>query len=544
MALSVVRAWSIAALVLSGYWALAEADADIGYDLLVTGEAAEVPRTCFTIPELPASTRGAFFISGPAKFEMGGYHFRSFFDGYGKVNRFELKEGEICFTTKFLNTSYLSHAEKLGRICNGPSFFGTEPKLPHCPLRDPVCFLTGAQIDNNWVNLMPGVGEGLLLTDSPLFVRFDYETLTVSGSYPWKDASGGGMLPSWLNKFHSPATGSAHPVLRPNTDSTYVEVMLEIGVLPFSTNTIAVYTIDGKSMDRALLAHVPVKGAQYLHSFGVSENYVVLPCNLKAGLPTSTDDLISAFEDGWDGIHIVDLAGKVQIFETDPFYHVHIANTFENDTGIVMDLGTFSAIPFAPHLLSTELFKNKTSRDTKTNGTNVERIHLHLAGPKKGQVTRQILSPPGRQADFFKINQLKNGLPYCIYYAVEWFHDDEAYASMAILKHDICQSKRTYWAKPYSYPTEPFFIPTGTETDAEDDGLLIFVTLDGSRGASDFVVLNATTFEEITVVKLPLHIPFLAHGQFIPAAAREAVKAAMEVEHPKLAATIAATFTV
>ena len=27
--------------------------------------------------------------------------------------------------------------------------------------------------------------------------------------------------------------------------------------------------------------------------------------------------------------------------------------------------------------------------------------------------------------------------PYCIYYAVEWWHDDKNYASMAILKHNV-----------------------------------------------------------------------------------------------------------
>jgi carotenoid cleavage dioxygenase len=249
-------------------------------------------------------------------------------------------------------------------------------------------------------------------------------------------------------------------------------------------------------------------------------------------------------EDGWNGIHVVDLDGQVQVFETEKFFHVHIANTFENETGIVMDIGTFPAIPFSPHFLETELFLNKTSRDRKNYRLHVERMHLHLAGAQKGQVTRQILSPPGRPTDFFKINDLRSGLPYCIYYAVEWFHDDKAYASMAILKHDICQNKRLYWAMEDSYPSEPFFIQTGTESDAEDAGLVVFVTLDGRRKASDFMVLDAKTFETVATVKLPVHIPFLAHGQFIPTAARDAVRAAIEDEHPMLSAAIEATFTV
>mmetsp|Transcript_165202 Transcript_165202/g.317175 ORF Transcript_165202/g.317175 Transcript_165202/m.317175 type:complete len:352 (+) Transcript_165202:1-1056(+) len=351
------------------------------------------------------------------------------------------------------------------------------------------------------------------------------------------------MMPKWIKSFHVPATGSAHPVHRPKSESTWVEVMLEAGL----TQALAVYTIDTKTMDRALLAHVPVKGAMYFHSFGVSENYVVLPCNLKMGGNGSAGgkSIIGHFGDGWDGIHVLDRNGKIQIFDTERFFHVHIANTFENETGIVMDLGTFQEIPFSYHTLETAMFLNKTERDIK-QGTMTERIHLHLAGAKKGQVTREHLGVPGRMADFFKINHHVWGLPYCIYYAVEWFHNDKDYASMAIVKHNVCQNTRMYWSKQYSYPSEPYFLPRSTEItqDAEDNGLVFFVTLNGTRKASDFVILDGKTFKEIATIELSVHIPFLAHGQFIPKAESEGVKAALEVEHPDLAAAVDAFISV
>merc|ERR1711879_1042465 len=135
-------------------------------------------------------------------------------------------------------------------------------------------------------------------------------------------------------------------------------------------------------------------------------------------------------------------------------------------------------------------------------------MHLHLAGPMKGQVTRQKLSPPGRQTDFFKINDMKQGLPYCIYYAVEWFHDDKAYASMAVMKHDICHHKITYWSQPNVYLNEPFFL--AGETSVEDDGTLVFTGLDGTTGKSVFVALDAQSFKEVERFELPNHIPFTA----------------------------------
>merc|ERR1740130_369585 len=204
-----------------------------------------------------------------------------------------------------------------------------------------------------------------------------------------------------------------------------------------------------------------------------------------------------------------------------------------------MDLGTFDSIPFSPHALGTADFLNKTARDAKNDDQYVERLHLHLAGPQKGSVTREKMSVPGRLTDFFKINDAMAGVPYCIYYAVEWTHDDKTHANMAVLKHNMCNNTKTYWTKEHMYPSEPFFIATG---NGEDEGLLVFVALDGPRGASDFVILDAKTFKEVAVVQLPVHIPFTGHGQFIPTAAKEAVKAAMDVEDPILAATIGSTF--
>lgn len=530
----------VAAWLLVPVSGVLEGDTDIGWEFQYTSAGPNVERTCFDTPKLDTPTTGSFFIGGPAKFDMGGYTFQSYFDGYGKINRFEFLEGKVCFTAKYMNTNYYREAELLGRPAEG-MFMNTDPPLPPCPWNHPLCKITGAGADNNWVNLMPtnNKGEGLLLTDSPIFVRFDYETMETKGMYPWKDAGPSGMLPKWLKPLHMPATGSAHPVHRPKTESTYIEVMLEVGLSEY----LAVYEIDTNTMERTILTHAPMKGAMYFHSFGVSENYVVLPCNLKMG---AAKTLIGAFQDGWDGIHVVDRNGAIQVFQTDPFFHVHIANTFENATGIVMDLGTMDHVPFDRHILVTANVLNKTERDTKSNSM-VERIHMHLAGPLKGTVTREHLGTPGRPADFFKINHQVWGMPYCIYYAVEWFHNDKDYASTAVLKHDICKNQKTYWHKQYSYVSEPYFLPRGNATltpDEEDDGLLFFVALNGIRKASDFVILDGKTMEEVVVVELPVHIPFLAHGQFVPKTGQEFVKSALQAEHPELAAAVDAFLTV
>mmetsp|Transcript_1766 Transcript_1766/g.5184 ORF Transcript_1766/g.5184 Transcript_1766/m.5184 type:complete len:98 (+) Transcript_1766:602-895(+) len=65
-----------------------------------------------------------------------------------------------------------------------------------------------------------------------------------------------------------------------------------------------------------------------------------------------------------------------------------------------------------------------------------------------------------------------------------------------------------------THPGEPFFVAGGG--GAEDDGSVIFTAIDGERRHSIFVVLDARTMQEASVTDLPVHIPFTAHGQFLP----------------------------
>lgn len=223
----------------------------------------------------------------------------------------------------------------------------------------------------------------------------------------------------------------------------------------------------------------------------------------------------------------MDLRGSVQVFNTEKFYHVHIANTYENATGVVMDLGVFTEIPFSdsPELTIAK-FVNKTARDTQTSRGEFRRYHFHTAGPLNGSTTYQSLSVPGRQTDFFKINPHYNGRHYCYTYMSEWFHDDQSYASLAVLKQDLCKDTKTYWYRKNTYPGEATFIPRpGGASAPEDEGILVFPALDGIKRISLFVVLDAATLQELAVVELPQHIPFTAHGQFVPAAGRAAASA-------------------
>ena len=165
--------------------------------------------------------------------------------------------------------------------------------------------------------------------------------------------------------------------------------------------------------------------------------------------------------------------------------------------------------------LDIEMFLNRSQRNENPGRATMRRLHMHTSGPFAGNTTFiDFEKIPNSHSDFFRINDAYIGLPYCYYYATEWWHDSINYASMAIVKHDLCSDTKTYWARDDVYVGEPYFIQT--PGGKEDDGILVFVALDGQQRRSIFVTLDAKTLKDVpnTNVTLPGHIPFTAHGDF------------------------------
>merc|ERR1719446_1710742 len=85
--------------------------------------------------------------------------------------------------------------------------------------------------------------------------------------------------------------------------------------------------------------------------------------------------------------------------------------------------------------------------------------------------------------------------------------------SLAITRIDTCKKTTKYWYRPNWYPSEPTFVERDGATD-EGDGYLVFSINNGPAHSSNFVVLNATSLEEIVNVPVGTRIPITYHGQF------------------------------
>jgi carotenoid cleavage dioxygenase-like enzyme len=497
-----------------------------GFDLRTTNSDGPVSRTCFDAPGLPSSTRGSYYIAGPAKFDglpEGNWKFKGIFDGLGMVNRFELlpddQPTKMCYTSAWMNTGlYKNYLKDHKEPPRGVVFEDTEPPRKRCML-DMCDYM--APNDNNWVNMMVVGGEAVWFSDTPTMVSMDLETLNCTGIKAWADDDNTGMgppKPHWVPGMHNVVGGSAHPLVRPGT-KTVIEVMTEAPLVMGKT-WVSLYTFDATAkgkQNRTRIASIEVDAPMYFHSYGVTPNYVVLPFNLiNTGLgPGHVPVILGNFHMHWKGLYVVDSKGKVQVFDdVDPFAHVHIINTYENASGISMDLVTYKDVPFnRMAVMDLAINQNKTARDSSYPRGQIRRLHMNTQTRK---TSVEMFTNDKRDYDFCKINDAKAGVPYCIYYCVEWYHDDAAYASMALMKHDVCQGTKTYWSAPNVYLNEPFFIPGNS--GAEDDGTVIFSALDGQKGKAVFIALDAASLKEVERVELKNHIPFTAHGNFVPSA--------------------------
>jgi len=235
---------------------------------------------------------------------------------------------------------------------------------------------------------------------------------------------------------------------------------------------------------------------------------------------TKRSPMKNAFVGKWNGLAVLDLKGPAlqepTIFQVDPFWHTHVANSYEIANGtssptIIIDIVAFPGNMFnGPMVILKELF-NKTTRDANPNKGVLKRYTLL----PDGTTTTKVLTPTNRQFDFPKMNMRYHTKAYCYLYGTEYWHDDESVYSMAVGKLDVCnESNTTYWYRENWYPSEALFVERDGAT-TEDDGYLIFAALNGETQNSHFMIVNAKDMTEISNTEFQGHMAFTVHAEFL-----------------------------
>lgn len=436
---------------------------------------------------LPAWLGGSLVRTGPARFEVGDRLLRHWFDGLAMLHRFSFEEGAVSYACRFLDTP-AHRAASAGRL--EYSEFATDP-CRSLFKRVQSAFAPSAQLGGHNANVnVSRFGETFVaMTETPMPVAFDPGTLETLDVDP------------------PPAPGH-HSTAHPHLDPARGEAINH--VVKFSARS--EYRFFAQSADAAprRLAGIPVSRPAYVHSFGLTERYLILAEGPLVVNPTrmlvSGRPFIENYRwepDRGARFLVVDReTGRLRgAYEAEPFFTFHHVNAFERDGELVVDLSAYDDASVIDALYLEPLRAGDRSLPPPT----ARRYVIDLDG---GRVTGERLADVDFELPRIAYRS-RNGRPYRYTWGVGGTGDFAG----GIVKLDVERRESASWTREGRYPGEPVFVPE-PGAEAEDAGVLLSVVLDGERGTSFLLVLDAATLEEVARAEVPHHIPFSFHGQF------------------------------
>jgi beta,beta-carotene 9',10'-dioxygenase len=436
---------------------------------------------------IPAWLSGSLLRVGPAKFEVGPTAYAHWFDGLSMLHRFSFENGRVSYANKFLESLAYREAMARGRIAIRE--FATMPS--ESKIARMFSNLLGPITDNANVNISRMGGRVVALTETTHAMSFDPWTLGFTGELIFDDKL---KAQVW----------TAHPHYDFQRKKLY-NLMIAFG----PRNSYKFYSMDEGSNTRVLLCEIKSSRPSYVHSFAMTENYLVLTehplvvtsIKLKVGWSPFIENY------RWDPARGSKMTvirkddGKiVATREMDPFFTFHHVNAFEEKGTVVVDL-----VKFPDATVIEKLYLESLRASEHALGT-FERYRLPLAG-STGVLRSERLSD--QRIELPTINYATfNARAYSFVYAVG---ASERGAFDRITK--IGGGAELSWQEDQCHPGEPIFV-AAPDAKSEDDGLLLSLVLDSVAKRSFLLILDARDLSEKGRAFLPHHVPFGFHGQY------------------------------
>lgn len=440
---------------------------------------------------IPQWLSGTLIRNGPAKFEAGKEHLQHWFDGFAMLHKFSFQNGQVSYINKFLKSRAFDSVQSTGKI--NYKEFATDPC--RSIFKKMSSMFSNQFTDNANVNITKIASKFVAMTETPLPVEFDPQTLKTIGVFSYDD------------KMDSTVT-TAHP----HHDFTKHELINYTTKISRSSSY-NVYAISDGSSSRTLLGSMPVDNPAYMHSFGLTENYIILvefPMVVKPlDLLLSGKPFIENFT--WEpkrGTRFLIFdrkTGKLVGTPTgEPFFAFHHVNSFEKDDFIQVDVIAYDDSSIIQSLYLDVLQGKKIKTIPSSH------LRRYTVSLKENNVKYETIS--NEQIELPRINYTKyNSKEYRFVYGISAYGTSDF--SNQLIKIDIKQKTTKIWSENECYPGEPVFVPTPNGTQ-EDDGVILSVVLDAIHSRSFLLVLNASTFQELARAEVSHHIPFGFHGQY------------------------------
>jgi carotenoid cleavage dioxygenase len=195
-------------------------------------------------------------------------------------------------------------------------------------------------------------------------------------------------------------------------------------------------------------------------------------------------------------------ADDVRWFEVEPCYVFHPLNAYDDGDRVVLDVVRH------PRMFD----KNRLGPDE--GKPTLDRWTVDLTA---GKVLEERLDDRGQE--FPRVDERLVGRRHRYGYAsgvVEGEDKHLDFGSNALLKHDLVAGSTA--VREFRSGAAGEFVMAPSAPDAgEDEGVLVGLVYDRERDASDLVVLDAATLDDVATVHLPARVPYGFHGNWVPA---------------------------
>ncbi|OAL56364.1 beta,beta-carotene 9',10'-dioxygenase [Pyrenochaeta sp. DS3sAY3a] len=368
-------------------------------------------------------------------------------------------------------------------------------------------------------------------TDSFLLKKIDPETLEPQGI-------------ATQQKLHPALKGplsAAHAKSDPNTGDVF-NFNLDLGY----KSTYRIFRTSAATGETDILATFHGKPA-YIHSLFLTENYVILCVwnshitwgGLSILYNKNIADAIAPFDPkskaSWYVVDRTNGKGLVATYESDPFFSFHSVNAWEEPnetnpkkTDIITELSMFENTDVIHRFYYDNLLSSTT--DTKFAGKKrmsclPMQAQFRLASVDAGHNTTTPL--PAEilfQADKMISMELPTINPSFLTRRHRFSYGcaDRLKSSFmdGLVKFDNVTQTSTFWETDGHTPGEPIFV-ADPDGQAEDDGVLLSVVLDGFAEKSYLLVLDARDLRELGRAEMRGPMSFGFHGTYKASARSE-----------------------
>ena len=449
--------------------------------------------------KLPDWLKGVLVRNSSIPIFQEGKQISHEFDGLAMLHGFAFDEGKVFYTNRFLKSQ--QHDAVVNKGTAQYKGFASEPSLWQ---KIQNFFISSDQwVTNASVNVFKYGDQYVALTEVPLPARFDLKTLNTLGSFNYQDS-----LPK------SKCWESAHPHLDVSSNEI-VNFLIEFGRQSYYV----LYRMKEDFSSREVIAKVPVDMPSYMHSFAMTEHYLILtefpflvsPFDLLIKNKPFIHNFTWHPERGTRFLVIERNSGKVisQIV-TDPFFSFHHANAYEIENGneIVIDLVAFPDISLMPSLFPQASSSLANKPDWKRR---LMRYHLSL---DKNEILPEVLLE--KDVEFPRFDDKLDGKNYRYLYMTiseDFSNEFLQTETTGLVKFDMLTKQIKKWHQSDCNAVEPIFIPSPTAKN-EDEGVILSVVYDEEKKRSFLLVLDGQSFDEIAQAELPWQIPGSFHGQY------------------------------